>query len=351
MRVIIHMGLPKTGTSAVQTWLVDRASDLFDHGILMPTNLVGPLGNARLLAAALHEPGPSRSPHQGSLIEGLRSALVTPKATDLLISSEYYEKVMFRPPLIQRSQAALRSVGASWDVGVIFLRNLFDLLNSSYAQNLKVGPYPLDFAGFLAMRREKRVNDFAANVANLRRVGVDVRLAVYGGGGSQTEILMQKAGLRDRLPADFGFETARTNESVGVLGLIAARRFWALVDALIPQSLPKVRGELARLLINAAHSIRDRPYNGFTPELRALTEAHYAAILSAVATDLSAEESRALCMSRSIDLPTSSLQEADLALSDRTVLADLLHRIADGIAASPKLANQVPETFRHHLTG
>jgi hypothetical protein len=349
-RFIAHMGLPKTGTTAIQEWLVGRADDLAAFGILVPSGVIAANGNARDLANALHHAPADRSPAQQSLVDGLQAALAT--GQDVVISAEYLEKVIFRPALVARTAASLRDIGARWDIGVMFLRNTFDLLNSSYAQNVKVGPYPHDFAEFLAMRRRNRLNEYDRNAAHLRADGVEVRMAAYrSGDGAMTEALLALAGLRDRLPHDFDFSTPRSNESIGTLGLLVARRVWRLMqdDLLTPP--PRMVADLGQIILGACSALEDRPFNGFTPALRAVTATHYAPVMANIRADLSPEDYDLLHRSRTVDLPVSPMRIADLDPSDRRQIRVALDRIAASAAADPYLSRTLPRSFASQLAG
>ncbi|MDO9525425.1 MAG: hypothetical protein Q7J57_07755 [Gemmobacter sp.] len=349
-RFIAHLGLPKTGTTAIQRWLHARADDLLAHDILSPNAVIAQDGNARNLAFALHHAPGDRTPAMQSLVDGLGQALATGK--DVIISAEYFEKVIFRHEMVAQTQASLADLGARWDVGVMFLRNTFDLLNSSFAQNVKVGPFDQDFSGFLKMRRRNRLNEYDRNAANLRAHGTLVRMAAYRSkSGYMTEALMQLADLRKRLPADFDFSTPRSNESIGALGLIVARRVWRLVGADFSEPPAKLRMQMGKIVLQACADLKDRPFNGFSPELQMITEQHYAPVMAAIRQDLTPEDHAELQISRSVAQPLSPQTIADLDAADRQQVRGALDRIAAAVSDDPYLRQTLPHTFASRLAG
>lgn len=348
MRFIAHTGLPKTGTSAVQEWLFARAADLLTHGISVPAEVLPAHGNFVLGIEALMTPAAQRSPKQAELVARTGEILARPGASDFLVSSEYLEKVIYWPERTRTFQAGLEEIGARWDMALTVLRNPLDILNSTYAQNIKNEYYPRSFPGFLTFRRESKINEYSRNITLLRKVGVDVRVMAYRGSQAKTPLTEQVialAGLRDRLPADFDFSAPYTNESFGGLGVIAARHIWSVAHHAAPGMAPNAQYQLGVILREELSKMADRAFNGFTAETRRFYTKHFAASLAALKPDLNAEDFEMLQVSRSAKDPVSPASWDELDATDKLQILDGLARIGDRIAKHALLADLLPQRF------
>ena len=348
MRFIAHTGLPKTGTSAVQEWLHARAADLLAHGIVVPVEILPAHGNCILVIEALMIPKAQRNPKQADLVEKTREIIARPGATDFLISSEYLEKVIYWPERTRTFQAGLAEVGAKWDMALTVLRNPLDILNSTYAQNIKNEYYPRSFPGFLTFRRDNKINEYSRNILLLRQAGVDVRVMAYRGSKTTmplTEQLIQLAGLRDRLPENFDFTAPYSNESFGGLGVIAARHIWSVAHHAAPGMASNLQYQFGVILREELSKLNDRPFNGFSAEMRRFYTRHFAASLAALKPDLDAEDFELLQISRSACDPVSASGWEDLDATDRQQIHESLARIAERVGGHPLLADFLPQRF------
>ncbi|MEM8663227.1 MAG: hypothetical protein AAGF49_03775 [Pseudomonadota bacterium] len=143
MRVVLHIGATKTGSSALQATLHDRRDELARHGILYSAIGVA-AGAHHLLAAAIH-PGAWRM-HQHELPEdraayfedgaaSIRGEAMTACAETIILSSEYFWGA-FPPDFYRKVKAAFPE--ASFEL-VAFVRQPDDWVISSYAQAVKSG--------------------------------------------------------------------------------------------------------------------------------------------------------------------------------------------------------------------
>jgi hypothetical protein len=348
MRFIAHTGLPKTGTSAFQEWLYARAQELRPYGIVAPVEILPPHGNFVLVVEALMTPKAQRGPKQADLVKKARELMARPDGSDFLVSSEHLERVVSRSEEIRAFQAGLAEIGAKWDMALTVLRNPIDILNSTYAQNVKNGYYPRSFASFLEFRRENRTNEYDRNITQLRQAGVEVRVIAYRGRASTaplTEQLMELAGLRDRLPADFDFSVPYINESFGCLAVIAARHVWSLVQHAAP-GLPSIlQFQFGTILREELSKLDDRPYNGFKPEMRRAAEKHYAASLAALEPDLTPEDFEIVRQSRSAKDPVSPSSWDELDEGERLQIQAKLDRIRARVARNKRLAEYIPKSL------
>ena len=346
MRFIAHTGLPKTGTSAFQEWLYTRSHDLRPYGIIAPAEILPPHGNFVLVVEALMTPKAKRGPKQADLVRKARDIIARPGGSDFIVSSEHLEKVVYRSDEIRAFQTGLSEIGATWDMALTVLRNPLDILNSTFAQNVKNGFYPRGFASFVEFRRENRTNEYVRNIAQLRQAGVEVRAIAYRGRSTTmplTEQLMVLSGLRDRLPATFDFSAPSINESFGCLAVIAAQHVWSLVQHAAPGLPSTLQFQFGSILREELSQMRDRPFNGFTAHMRRASEKHYAASLAALAPDLSAEDLDLVSTSRSAVDPVSPTGWDDLDSGDKDQIAAGLERILARVARNKRLVDYIPQ--------
>lgn len=345
------MGLPKTGTSAIQLWLVDRQQDLARHGILFPADILPPHGNARILSEALHTPRDNRDDRQQDAAQAFARAIRKSDADTAILSAEYLEKVLLSRQRIRAVQRNIERAGGTWAIGTFFLRNPIDLLNSSYAQNVKFSAFDKDFHAYLDWRWEMKHNDFAGHITRLRGEGIDARPGVYRGrvGGSIARQLMEMVGLRDRLPADFDFDLPKSNESIGGLGLLAARHLWQAMGRHVPHGETRVRSRLREILIAECAVMKDRPFNGFTPDERAATEERFAPVLEALRPDLPEDHFPALLSPSSPADYVSPLRMQDATDDERLELGALFDRVCSRAGSNPMLSQRLVQEFWHAL--
>jgi hypothetical protein len=144
-KLIVHIGAPKTGTSAIQSFMLRNRDALAGQGVLYPQS--GMLKSAHhLIGAAIH---PLRSKRLGSAprdqvlataIAGIRQEIALHSPETLVISSEYlWGKLSANN--IQR----LLSHFSDWSLNVVvYLRRQDLLAQSLYVQAVKTGS-PLSF--------------------------------------------------------------------------------------------------------------------------------------------------------------------------------------------------------------
>ena len=154
MRLILHTGAGKTGTSAIQAALAQLRPDLATAGILYPLADNGPgsqpddegvaRGNAGLLGSFLNpnKHGPSFS--KAAIFAWLDGILAEAAGRDILLSSEAMQFV--RGP--QAAELVHHFVARGYDTTVIFyVRHVLDHAISGYLQNLKRGQIGADAQG------------------------------------------------------------------------------------------------------------------------------------------------------------------------------------------------------------
>lgn len=164
MQVYIHIGRPKTGTTALQKYLFAHRDELLQQGWLYPESGMFD-GAHHQLALALNNNIPadlSHIPHSDldTLVHGLDVEIDRHQPNRLILSSEFFSLLT---PDIQRSgRERLAALFDGHDVKIItYFRNQCDYLESSYSQEVKNG------------RMKKPVAYEAFEMACLRRKGLN----------------------------------------------------------------------------------------------------------------------------------------------------------------------------------
>ena len=146
-RVWIHIGLPKTGTSAVQSSFADARATLREAGLLYPeTGEVGG-GHARLAWPFLSPTRKERADVKEKLDEAeaerlwdtLADEVSSAGAADTLLSSEYFSEI---EPHVLAGLAHRFSGGVRV---LVYLRSQDELIESGYNQEVKAGLTSTEF--------------------------------------------------------------------------------------------------------------------------------------------------------------------------------------------------------------
>lgn len=121
-RIIVHSGLAKTGTSALQKWFHSHQSELGDHGVWYPNHGVASNG---VSAGNLGRVG-GRTARQDVVAKTLREFDERPEET-LLLSSEF-----FGPQI-----GALSTMFPAGTKFVLYVRDPLEVFESGYNQRVK----------------------------------------------------------------------------------------------------------------------------------------------------------------------------------------------------------------------
>lgn len=138
MKVYIHIGAHKTGTTSIQAFLREHASDFAAAGIYVPT--VGTLDDPK---SGHHNVGwglrgdPRFDPAKGSLHDLLRE-LQHARSDSAVISSEDFEYLVDRPADLIRMEKEFRAAGHSVRY-IIFVRRPLTYAPSLYVELLQHG--------------------------------------------------------------------------------------------------------------------------------------------------------------------------------------------------------------------
>ena len=265
----IHFGVHKTGSSAVQNGLNLNADLLFEHNLYVPKSgriRNNSVGNHHNIAMELSDDRDFK-PFRGKLIDPEDE--IGDLSANIILSSEYFSHLIFRPKPLERLKAALVKAGFK-PLAVIFLREQVSFFNAVYSQ--------FCYGGFIDAPRVV-VDDVLANgrfrfrewtvpfdprsiFESLSAAGFEVRFVNYHqlqNGDAGMEFLKSigapRAVLQDAKPAE------RLNENDlarSFKRFVKAReRYRRPLDSRLTDKagFPKVRPELSE---ESATLIRDR---------------------------------------------------------------------------------------------
>lgn len=211
-RVIIHIGVPKTGTTAVQKFLCDNRNALLGAGWLYPGNICRGFGQhdlAFLLGGGYPEWATVQPRSLAELLALLRQEITSVPHRQLLISSENFYLLCSPQALAD----CLRELGyAPGEVGiVVYLRRQDDAVESWYNQAVKAQGY----AGTLSEHAAAAGDlwDYATRLARWAEVfGADnMSVHCYSTGGDVRHDFLRVLGIG---PADFVFSDTRENREI-----------------------------------------------------------------------------------------------------------------------------------------
>jgi hypothetical protein len=176
--LVLHGGMPKTGTTALQHGLTAAEADLRARGLdyIAPLRTRNPSAHHDLPLAFL-EGGAARRAARGALLGHLRRAT----APRLLVSSEGLIN-LFRPGQLGPLTALLSAAAAIRPVRIVIgLRRIDDFFLSMYLHQIKVGTASGPVETYLA-GREAWARRFFRALATLRELGA--RDGATGGDGA-----------------------------------------------------------------------------------------------------------------------------------------------------------------------
>lgn len=274
-RFIVHVGAPKTGTSAFQEWAVRNRDSLLEAGYFFPTAGATAGGNHAALVSALGGAiaDEARSTH---LIRLFEQQINAHPDLDVIISSELMTTMRFLRHM-PRLRATLSQLGDS-ATAVLVVRDQISWRNSCYAQAREMmTPLPpfRDYAtignqgprsgnwDFLERRYRQAGFNFATLPfdRNLREIGIVASLAS----------LDCLAGLRPIADKD----RQETNPSVGDLALLVADEVRAILADEHGELPPRVRPRLMPIVAKHTARLPSASFNGFDHSLAGAVRAAY----------------------------------------------------------------------------
>lgn len=245
--IVLHIGMNKTGTSAIQRFFNGRRPELVEQGLLYPT--AGCLGEAHYdLSTALdfqHRPlsePAEQERRRGEIREALECEIAHWQPHLVLLSSEFFT--------LPRDIGPVRDFFADWEVHILVYLRRHDLWwESAYAQALRMvvnPPWKPGPEAFIDWHRSRNSDfgDYRSLLERWAAVFGRERIVVrpYERQQNQPDLLIDlltsigAAGLATKIDCT----SAPTNESSAPLGLLLADLFQRLrIDPKVRQRLVK----------------------------------------------------------------------------------------------------------------
>jgi hypothetical protein len=138
MELILHIGLPKTATTALQEWMTVHRERLLEHGFWVPDEHVKP---HRIAVEFIKDPERAAMPDVARikrqlevdpLWRDLKAELERGQASTCILSSEYFQ--LCDPAIVRE---ALQHLGFSRIRVIVFLRRQDRLIESGFNQEVK----------------------------------------------------------------------------------------------------------------------------------------------------------------------------------------------------------------------
>ncbi|MBA3519456.1 MAG: hypothetical protein H0T75_17880 [Rhizobiales bacterium] len=219
-RIILHAGQHKTGTSAVQRFCADHREALLRLGYLYPATGLGNSGNhGRLVLQLLSRTASERNDARSQLEKELTSN----SDCDVIISAEYLSSILgregSRSGIISLFQEYRRAVSI-----IIYVRSDVDLINASYAQNVKSFKVGESIKEVTKGRMDASLRNYQSYRTLARDPGIAMRFLPYDQQVRRDGVvrhLLSEIGLSSENIVNLGPEQ-RVNESVGPIAIEAA---------------------------------------------------------------------------------------------------------------------------------
>ncbi len=134
----LHIGLPKSGSTTIQSMIFANRTRLARHGVYVPEASTNGYRNAHHHMLAWEILGrTTRKDAQGN-IEALKSELTLRRTPGhILITSEYFQERLHRKPYLEGLRDLFAAMGYRLRI-VAYVRPQPDYINSNYAQNVKL---------------------------------------------------------------------------------------------------------------------------------------------------------------------------------------------------------------------
>lgn len=274
-RAIIHIGMPRTGSTSLQQVLATLRPRLGRAGLLYPE--LAPPGapdGADVNHQSLGEALDGRRPRaqRRTILERLDRTLAETDADTVILSYEDFsvQRPGFRAPETLAAIFARR--GFAMEVAMA-VKPPFEFLNSAYAHRAQLVKEPRSFRGYARAHRRSGRLDYRALIAPWARAAngpvTAVPLRDARSDATLVERFVAALGLADRLGPMMDAQTLRTvtNRSPGPLAVEASRRLRRLRVHRQVAGHPR---RVGHVLDQAAWSrgLDPEPFRGDAPELR-----------------------------------------------------------------------------------
>ncbi len=381
-RLVLHAGLHKTGSTAVQTWFARNAAALDAAGIAFPVHLGNVTGNAPLVARALLTRKAELDEAQAKIRADFLEFCLANRGRDILLSAEYFEVPLFvdlrhaeieaavtgkrdQCPTLQRFEIEQRrnikllkrfakQAGVE-DIRLIYLqRNTVDKRNSAYAQKVKT-LYDVRLDAEIYDRADKGYTILAETHRSLEAEGIEVRGDVTGAGGlGVVDQVMALAGLGDKIRGRISTEVETVNATIGEIGVLAAAQAYRVLEDLdLVEDLRLCRVISTALQARSA-GMKDRRFSAFGPEAAQKMAEGQERLDALMARDFGADR-LALLRRPKNPVEASCREPEDLPAEARAAFQTLMEGLAEDLCpARLKVPTEViaalPQPRRLNLT-
>lgn len=274
-RFVVHVGAPKTGTSAFQEWAVEHRTTLADAGLLYTAVGATAGGNHAALVGALSGALPE-TPRTEHLVRMFERDLDANPDADVILSGEIMTTLRFLPHMVGLRQALARYTDHA--TIVLCVRDQISWRNSCYAQSREMmKPLPR-FRDYVAIGpKGPRGGNWSFLENRYRKAGFDFEPLAFDKRVRDIGIVAALASLAclKRLAPLAISERREANPSVGDLALLVAeqvRRTIAGPDGELPAGL---RPKLMPMVAKHAARLPAASFNGFDLALADEIRARY----------------------------------------------------------------------------
>lgn len=251
-RIIFHIGLPKTGSSALQALLSRNVAALERIGISYPNpeNPQSQVCSGNLMHVMLNMATADRVTYKkpellrAYLVQVANAAIDASPCQTVLLSGEFFsnwissEVVEWFKHLDSRHSVTI----------IAFVRDIYDRTVSAWKQGIKTSSMSADFGAFVKFKILNRKDTALHNVAMLADTGLDLRLINYD---------HHKAKLFDALLREIGVETAGVDLYRGENGLFNPSISYRQAKMISLASQSASLSKLSALLLNQFKSSVD----------------------------------------------------------------------------------------------
>lgn len=274
-RFVVHVGAPKTGTTAFQEWAVNNRAALLEAGYLYPETGATQRGNHAALVSALG----------GAIEDAVRTAHLTRAfeeemrrhpGANVIISAEIMTSLRYLPHMKQLHQALAAFGGTATIVQVV--RDQISWRNSCYAQAREMlTPLP-SFREYASIGRiGTRIGNWNYYERSFRGSGFDYQPLAFNEELRRKGIVAAMAELPclaglNPLAADSRQEV---NASASDAALLVAEQVRTLVAGPGAAVRANLRPRLMAIVADQTQNLPGTSFNGFDEELAATFRAGY----------------------------------------------------------------------------
>ena len=271
-RCFLHAGGHKTGTSALQHFLLANRGNLRDRGYLVPSAGMRHGSHQQFIRRVAGLPF---APHAEHCLEQMELELKDSGCDNVILSAEIVETVISQDHNFANIIGFLNKIDFEVTI-VYYFRNKPQQLTSQYVQRTKTYLLDRNFDRFIASQIRAVEPFFVKVFDTLSSAGVETIFRPYNQQARRSGIardFLDAIGL-----AAFGVQdSVVVNQSIGPVGMEAARRSMQEIDGgltvLIPAQRTRCKAALFTVLKEA--ELVEQPYCGLTTQMARKVENAY----------------------------------------------------------------------------